>query len=122
VTPPSVRFLGRKVYLGAVVVIVSAMRHGLSRFRLEELHERFGVSPETVKRWRTFWRETFVESRFWQGARGLLAAPVDPAELPLSLLERFIGDAEERVVAMLGFVAPITTTSAGNRAIGEGRT
>ena len=28
VTPPSVRFLGRKVYLGAVVILVSAMRQG----------------------------------------------------------------------------------------------
>ena len=28
VTPPSVRFLGRKVYLFAVVVLVSAMRQG----------------------------------------------------------------------------------------------
>ena len=27
-TPPSVRFLGRKVYLGAVVVLVAAMRQG----------------------------------------------------------------------------------------------
>ena len=27
-TPPSVRFLGRKVFLGAVVVLVAAMRHG----------------------------------------------------------------------------------------------
>ncbi|MBM4093335.1 MAG: hypothetical protein FJ276_28575 [Planctomycetes bacterium] len=26
-TPPSVRFLGRKVYLGAVVILVAAMRH-----------------------------------------------------------------------------------------------
>jgi hypothetical protein len=27
-TPPSVRFLGRKVYLGAVVVLATALRHG----------------------------------------------------------------------------------------------
>ena len=30
VTPPSVRFLGRKVYLGAVVILVAAMRQGPS--------------------------------------------------------------------------------------------
>jgi len=28
-TPPSVRFLGRKVYLGAVVILVTALEHGL---------------------------------------------------------------------------------------------
>jgi len=30
-TPPSFRFLGRKAYLGAVVVLVSAMRQGVRR-------------------------------------------------------------------------------------------
>jgi hypothetical protein len=30
-TPPSFRFLGRKVFLGAVVVLVSAMRQGVRR-------------------------------------------------------------------------------------------
>ena len=37
VTPPSVRFLGRKVYLGAVVILVSAMRQGPSPRRVREL-------------------------------------------------------------------------------------
>ena len=32
-TPPSVRFLGRKVYLGAVVVLATALRHGPTRTR-----------------------------------------------------------------------------------------
>ena len=36
-TPPSVRFLGRKVYLGAVVILVSAMRQGPSPRRVREL-------------------------------------------------------------------------------------
>ena len=33
-TPPSVRFLGRRVYLGAVVVVISAMLHGVTPPRL----------------------------------------------------------------------------------------
>ncbi len=36
-TPPSVRFLGRKVYLGAVVILVSAMRQGPTPRRVREL-------------------------------------------------------------------------------------
>lgn len=35
-TPPSVRFLGRKVYLGAMVVLVMAMQHGLSAKRRQQ--------------------------------------------------------------------------------------
>jgi hypothetical protein len=36
-TPPSVRFLGRKVYLGAIVVLISAMRQGPTPRRVREL-------------------------------------------------------------------------------------
>jgi hypothetical protein len=47
-TPPSVRFLGRKVYLGAVVVLVSALRQGPSPMRVSVLHELFGVGERTL--------------------------------------------------------------------------
>jgi hypothetical protein len=121
VTPPSVRFLGRKVYLGAVVVIASSMRHGISPWRLDRLHDLFGVSAETIERWRVFWRETFVESRTWQAARGLFSSPVDAARLPLSLLERFPGNPLDRLVATLRLLAPLTTQSAGHLELVEGR-
>ena len=51
-TPPSVRFLGRKVYLGAVVVLVSALRQGPSPTRVGVLHDLFGVGERTLRRWR----------------------------------------------------------------------
>src|SRR5262245_60577547 len=37
VTPPSVRFLGPKVYLGAIVFLIGAMRQGPSPRRVREL-------------------------------------------------------------------------------------
>ncbi len=120
VTPPSVRFLGRKLYLGGVVVAAAAMQHGTTPWRLEKLHDLFGVSPETLERWRVFWRETFVASRTWQAARGLFDTPVDVDALPLSLLERFPGDAQARLVATLRLLAPLTTRSAAHLALAEG--
>ena len=36
-TPPSVRFLGRKVYLGAVVVVAAALHHGVTGARRARL-------------------------------------------------------------------------------------
>ena len=42
-TPRSVRFLGRKVYLGAVVILISAMREGPTPRRVHELARLFGV-------------------------------------------------------------------------------
>jgi hypothetical protein len=107
-TPPSLRFLGRKVYLGAVVVLVSAMRHGASPARMRKLREHLGVSRRTVERWRRWWRETFAENAFWRAARAAFMPPVEPGLLPASLLERFAGDDAARLVALLRFLAPIT--------------
>jgi hypothetical protein len=42
-TPPSVRFLGSRVYVGAVVVLVSALRCGPTPARLRQLQELIGV-------------------------------------------------------------------------------
>ena len=42
-TPPSVRFLGKKVYLVAVVILISAMREGPTPRRVHELARLFGV-------------------------------------------------------------------------------
>ena len=68
-TPPSLRFLGRKVYLAAIVVLVSIMRHGMTKQRLQHLTEFVGVDRRTVERWRAWWRDSFTASPFWQIAR-----------------------------------------------------
>ncbi len=107
-TPPSLRFLGRKVYLGAVVVLVSAMRHGATAARMRKLREQLGVSRRTVERWRAWWREAFAEGVFWRAARAAFMPPVEPSHLPGSLLERFGGDDEARLVTLLRFLGPIT--------------
>jgi len=107
-TPPSLRFLGRKVYLGAVVVLVSAMRHGANPARMRQLREHLGVSRRTVERWRRWWRETFAESPFWRTAAASFMPPTDPDRLPSSILDRFAGDERERLVALLRFLGPIT--------------
>ena len=114
VTPPSVRFLGRRVYLGAVVVLVSAMRHGPTPQRVATLGALIGASRRTLQRWWRWWRATFAESAFWKAAAGQFARPPERGLLPRSLLERFGGDARERLVATLRFLSPSTTTSARN--------
>ena len=112
-TPPSVRFLGRRVYLGAVVVVISAMLHGVTPTRLDKLKELVGVSPRTVARWRDWWREAFTESAFWKANQGRFVPPAARERLPLSALERFAGAERDRLLLMLRFLAPITTTSGG---------
>jgi hypothetical protein len=107
-TPPSLRFLGRKVYLGVVVVVVSAMHHGATAARMRKLRDLLGVSRRTIERWRAWWRETFAESPFWRIASAAFMPPVEVRRLPASLLERFSGGDEARVVALLRLLSPIT--------------
>jgi hypothetical protein len=115
-TPPSVRYLGRRVYLGAVVVLVTAMLGGITATRAAQLREWLGVSVRTLKRWRAWWRQTFVASVFWRGAQGRFMPPVAIEALPASLLERFAGDARTRVLSALAFLAPLTTRVADHGA------
>jgi hypothetical protein len=112
-TPPSVRFLGRRVYLGGVVVLLSTMRHGGTAKRLARLRELFGVAPRTVQRWRRWWRETFPHTRCWKEARARLREPVAPSELPEDLLESFAGEEQTRLLGVLRLLRPLSTTSAG---------
>ena len=111
-TPPSVRFLGRRVYLGAVVVLVTAMQAGVTPMRAQRLRELLGVNVRTLKRWRSWWRTTFVATAFWRAVHGRFMPAVPVETLPASLLERFLGpDPRSRLVHMLRFVCPLTTAS-----------
>jgi hypothetical protein len=110
-TPPSVRFLGRKVYLSAVVVLVSALRQGPSPSRVRVLHELFGVGERTLRRWRQWWQKIFVEGSFWRAAQGRFMPPIAARDLPRALVERFGVRAGEEFVRLLRFLSPITTVS-----------
>ena len=106
--PPSLRFLGRKVYLAVIVVLVSIMRHGITEQRVQELTEAVGVDRRTVERWRAWWRDSFTATPFRQIARAKLMPPIDQDRMPASLIERFAGSGGEQLIALLRFIAPIT--------------
>jgi len=107
-TPPSVRFLGRRVYVAVVVVLVSALRHGVSPERAELLRERLGIDRHTLERWRRWWLEDFVESRFWRGVRGGLPPGLEDRNVPWSLCEAFGIEARDRLLDLLGFLSPLS--------------
>jgi hypothetical protein len=107
-TPSSVRFLGRKVFLGAMVVLISAMQRGLNPARMRRLKALVGVSRRTVLRWRDWWRSVFTESPFWRAYRALVPG-ASAVALPASLLQCFGGTIERQLISLLRFLAPITT-------------
>lgn len=110
-TPSSVRFLGRRVYLAAVVVLATALQQGVTPWRASRLRALFGASRRTLARWRTWWAEAFPESRFWKAVRSAFSPVVDTSTAPSSLLARFAGDAAAAVAALLRFCAPLSTTA-----------
>lgn len=108
-TPPSVRFLGRKVFVGFVVVLKTALHQGLGAGRLAHLRLALpGIDRRTLERWCRWWREHVATSPFWKAARAqfLPTLPEDP--LPLGLCERFGIERAERIVELLRLLAPIT--------------
>jgi hypothetical protein len=108
-TPPSLRFLGRRVYVGAVVVLATAMQEGATPVRARRLKELLGVSAQTLARWHEWWATAFVESAFWKGAKAAFSPPADASGFPLSLLERFGVDEEGRLIALLRFIRELST-------------
>lgn len=112
-TPASVRFLGRRVYPGFVMVLLATMQSGVTDSRIDELRLSLGVTRRTLQRWRHWWRETFVKTQFWQIARGRFMPPIEHAALPAGLLERFQrGDPRSQLVLCLLFLDPLSVPGA----------
>lgn len=105
-TPASVRFLGRRVYPGFIVVLLAALQHGLSAARVSVLQEQLGVDRRTLERWREWWLHQFPSGRLWRAARAHLLPPVNAAALPWSLWERFTGHGADSLLALLRFLTP----------------
>jgi hypothetical protein len=116
-TPPSLRFLGRKIYLATVVTLISAMLLGTTAARLARLSAVPGIDRRTLTRWRAWWRSTFTAGWFQPIAAAAFMPPLDIAGLPTSLLDRFAGGIEQKLTAMLGFLGPLTGGASAMRAV-----
>jgi hypothetical protein len=120
-TPPSVRFLGPKVYLLPVIFLAAAMRQGPSPRAMRELSSLFGADRRTIARWQALWCEQFPRTRFWKVERARFVPALDVASLPLPLLQAFFNSDDLRGdwERLLHFLAPITI--AGGLAVTVGR-
>src|SRR5208337_366053 len=49
-TPPSLRFLGRRVYVATIVVLITILQHGVSDARLERLSQVVSIDRRTIAR------------------------------------------------------------------------
>ncbi len=89
ILPLSVMFWGRRVYWGAVIIVVCALgqqrTEGYSAGKVQEL---FGVPRLTLKRWLAYFREIFPQTQVWQLLRGRFMPPVEADSIPSAVLKR----------------------------------
>lgn len=102
--PPSVRFLGRRVYAGAIVILASMQALVC------------GAVNRTLQRWLFWWTEMLPALTFWTALRARLVPAVQTSRLPASLVERFESTAgaptRDGLINTLRALSPITTTTA----------
>lgn len=120
--PPSLRFLGRRVYLEAVVILASVFAQAMATVRAATAAS--GVPWRTLCRWGSWWREVFPRMPTWAELRARFAPPPpDEALLPRSLVARLGADVQRSdgsarepamddvMVMSARCLAPVTTGS-----------
>ena len=109
-TPPSVRFLGRKVYLAAIVILVSAMRQGPTPRRVRELSERFDATKAQSSAGRPSGANTSHKRPSGRSHALRFVTLGEIVSLPLSLVDAFLSHHPPRDgwTLLLRFLSPIT--------------
>ena len=106
-TSASVRFLGRRVYLGLIVVLAPQRRTTLSAVAVQVI-DALAIPERTIARWRHWWLQLFCLTPLWQAACARFMPPVQTINLPASLIERFSGGAAEVAMRLLAFLRPLS--------------
>ena len=111
-TPPSVRFLGRKVYLGGIITLLSAGTHALKPKQRQGLLDALDVPAQTLHRWRRWWIHHVPASATWRSISGWFSPPIQAGALPGELLNRLQGSTlAEQLNQLLTLICPLTTLS-----------
>lgn len=106
-TSLSVRFLGRRVYLGLAVILMSAQLTQSTTITTR-LSQSLQVPLRTLQRWRHWWREIFPMTSFWQATCARFMPALVTDALPTSLMARFGECTAEPLTRLLDFLSPIT--------------
>lgn len=110
ITPPSVRFFGRRWFPGPILILIAALMTSINERRLEQIKRHFGivVSESTWKRWRLWWREIFPGTAFWKSYTGLIHPHFITGVFPRVLLKIYSGRLDEKMKLLLQFLSPMT--------------
>lgn len=117
-TPPSVVFLGRRVYLG-IGVLKASLAAAATRSAPPPLPSPPSPPSRTVRRWLWWFREVLPRRSYFAAARATLWPPIeDAAALPGALVARFSAQTPgaDALQSTLRFLTPMTTGSVADGA------
>jgi len=106
-TPPSMRFLSRKVYSSVVIILIFLLKPETDGSRIEMLNQLLGttLSIETLRRWRYFWTKDLPQTHTW---KRLAFSYTQAQHLPVSLLKCFEQSGERALKMGLKLILPLT--------------
>jgi len=107
VTPPSMRFLSRKVYSSVVIFLIFLFKPKTDESRIEKINALLGttLSVETLRRWRYFWTKEIPQTHTW---RRLALSHTLSQSLPVSLLAQFQQSLNQSLKMGLNLILPLT--------------
>ena len=107
--PPSVLFMGRRVYWANVILVVVTLRQDKPQeYSKAALMDKFGMCRKTINKWIEWFRDIFPHTGQWQRIRGLVSVSVSDDELPSSLMHYFHGiekSWQQAVISCLKFLS-----------------
>lgn len=106
-TPPSMRFLSRKVYSCVVIFLIFLLKPSSDESRIEKLNTLLGtqLSVETLRRWRHFWTKEVPQTQTW---KRLALSHTLSQSLPVSLLTQFQKTLNPSLKMGLKLILPLT--------------
>ena len=106
-TPPSMRFLSRKVYSSVVILLIFLLKPETDESRIETINQLLGttLSVETLRRWRHFWTKDLPKTHTW---RRLPVHQSHSQTLPMSLLALFHETGKQSVIMGLKLMLPLS--------------
>ena len=106
--PPSLRFLGRRVYLKTVVIAASAI--ALSIASAAAVRRATGIAAGTTRRWLRWWRGSFAATSVYVDLSARLVPTPTRAMMPRSILTMLSDDPPQSVSKLLAWLLPITAS------------
>lgn len=109
-TPPSARFMGRRVYVSIFLIIIFCLNSREFYQKIISATTANSFSRRTLNRWLIWWDCTIPISPIWKKISGNLKPNIDNKFLPLFIIEQFFeanGKTDKAILLLLKFLSPM---------------